>query len=234
MRKVNNWLNLDLFRPGCWLCHAPLDPDQSLCPDCQAILPYNRFACRRCALPTGPEQVLCGRCLAHPPFYHHSLIPFIYARPLDQLITTLKFQQRLQHARLLGELLARNLPMNVLDTLDALLPVPLHPQRLRERGYNQSLEIGRFIARHHNLPLLIHECRRVRATAAQSALPLARRRRNLRQAFSTRADLCGYSIGILDDVVTSGHTVNELARCLRQAGAESITVIAVARADFSQ
>ncbi|MDZ7661743.1 ComF family protein [Thiohalophilus sp.] len=229
---MNNWLNFDLFRPGCWLCHSPQPRDQPLCPDCLAVLPGNRHACRRCALPIAPEQTLCGRCLAHPPFYRHSLIPFIYAPPIDQLITGLKFQQKLSHARLLGELLGLTLPTTHLQSLDALLPVPLHRRRLRERGYNQAVEIGRFVAQYADLPLLTGQCHRVRHTAAQSRLPLAQRRQNLRQAFYIDADLRGRSIGILDDVVTSGHTVNELARCLRRAGAESITVIAVARADF--
>lgn len=234
MRKVNNWLNFDLFRPLCWLCHTPQPRNQPLCPDCLTVLPRNRHACRRCALPIPPGQTLCGRCLARPPFYHHSLIPFIYAPPIDQLITGLKFQQKLSHARLLGDLLGLTLPAPHLQSLDALLPVPLHRQRLRERGYNQAVEIGRFVARHAGLPLLTRRCHRVRHTAAQSRLPLARRRQNLRRAFYTDADLRGRSIGIIDDVVTSGHTVNELARCLRRAGAESITIIAVARADFQR
>ncbi|TDY04078.1 ComF family protein [Thiohalophilus thiocyanatoxydans] len=228
---MNNWLNFDLFRPGCWLCHTPLTGDSPLCPACFTLLPRNQHACRRCALPTAPGQILCGHCLSHPPVYQHSLIPFIYAPPLDQLITRLKFQQRLPYARLLGVLLGQSLPAARLQSLDALLPVPLHPRRLRERGYNQSLEIGRFIARQCGLPLLTRHTHRRRHTEAQSRLALEQRRRNLRQAFYTDADLRGRAIGIIDDVVTSGHTVNELARCLRRAGAESITVIAVARAD---
>lgn len=231
---MNNWLNFDLFRPGCWLCHTPLNRDSPLCPACLAVLPRNHHACRRCALPTGPGQSLCGHCLSRPPLYQHSLIPFIYAPPIDQLITGLKFQQRLPHARLLGALLGQSLPATRLQSLDALLPVPLHQRRLRERGYNQSLEIGRVLARQYALPLLTRHYHRRRHTEAQSRLPLELRRRNLRQAFYTDADLRGRAIGIIDDVVTSGHTVNELARCLRRAGAESITVIAVARADLNR
>ncbi|MFO8025155.1 ComF family protein [Thiohalophilus sp.] len=229
---MNNWLNFELFRPICWLCHAPLAPGQPLCAACLAALPHNQHACHRCALPTAPDQTLCGQCLVRPPHYQQALIPFVYARPIDQLITAFKFQQRLQYARLLGELLSELLPPNRLATLDVLLPVPLHPQRLRERGYNQSLEIGRFLARQYQLPLPVHLCHRVRPTAVQSSLPLAQRARNLHRAFYTHADLQGCAIGIIDDVVTSGHTVNELAHCLQCAGAGPITVIAVARADF--
>lgn len=230
---MNNWLNVDLFRAGCWLCHAPRTGNAPLCPDCQALLPHNHHACPRCALPVAQAGVLCGDCLTQPPLYSQSRIPFVYARPVDRLITGLKFQQRFHEARLLGELLARQLPASFMQEIDALLPVPLHRRRLRERGYNQALEIGRFIARHHDLPLLGDVCRRVRDTAAQSALPLKQRKRNLRHAFECQVDLDGLRIGIVDDVVTSGHTVNELARCLQRAGAETISVIAVARADFS-
>ncbi|MDY6978359.1 MAG: ComF family protein [Pseudomonadota bacterium] len=229
---MNNWLNFDLFRPICWLCHVPLASGQPLCRDCLAALPHNHHACRRCALPVAPGQTECGQCLARPPRYQQALAPFIYARPIDQLITAFKFRQQLQYARLLGELLAQRLPPKSVSTLDALLPVPLHPQRLRERGYNQSLEIGRFLALQYRLPMLSQICQRIRPTAVQSNLPLAQRAKNLRRAFHTGADLQGCSIGIIDDVVTSGHTVNELAHCLQRAGAGSITVIAIARADF--
>lgn len=128
--------------------------------------------------------------------------------------------------------MANFLPESSLTDLDALLPVPLHPQRLRQRGYNQALEIGRFVAQKHRLELLPELCRRIRPTDPQSDLPLVQRRRNLRNAFHTDAKLKGCRLGIIDDVVTSGHTVNELARCLKRAGAEAITVIAVARADL--
>lgn len=229
---MDNWLNINLFRAGCWFCHAPRSDASPLCPDCQALLPHNHSACPRCALPVAQPGTLCGACLAQPPVYSQSRIPFVYARPIDRLITGLKFQQHFHQARLLGELLAPQLPVTFIQELDALLPVPLHPRRLRERGYNQALEISRFIARRHELPLLGDICRRVRATAAQSALPLKQRKHNLRQAFDCSEDLDGLRLGIVDDVVTSGHTVNELARCLQRAGAESISVIAVARADF--
>ena len=234
MLKVNNWLNFDLFRPTCWICHVPLAREQPLCPTCLANLPANHHACQICALPVTDDQRFCGHCLAKAPAYQRSLIPYIYARPVDRLITALKFRHRLQYARLLGELLADCLPESGMSGLDALLPVPLHRQRLRERGFIQSLEIARVVAHRFQLPVLTTGCRRVRATAAQSDLPLKQRLTNLRGAFDIRLDLEGMAIGVVDDVVTSGHTANELSRSLRRAGAGPITVIAVARADFRQ
>jgi ComF family protein len=158
----------------------------------------------------------------------------LWPLPGQRLITTLKFRRQLQYARLLGELLADRLPETRMSGLDALLPVPLHRQRLRERGFNQSLEIARFVAGRYQLPVLTRGCHRVLPTAAQSDLPLKQRRSNLRGAFEIRLDLDGKAIGIVDDVVTSGHTADELSRSLLRAGAGPITVIAVARADFRQ
>jgi len=231
MHKVNNWLNFNLFLPGCWFCGRPVPRSQPLCPACHSSLPHNQFPCANCALPLPPGQQFCGHCLKQPPYYQRSLIPFVYAHPVDRLITSLKFRQSISHARLLGELVAGYLQTVPLPELDLLLPVPLHRQRLRRRGYNQALEIGRFISRQLDIALEPELCQRVRHTDAQSDLPLALRKRNLRNAFQTHTDLAGSHIAIIDDVVTSGHTVNEMARCLRRAGAKEITVIAVARTD---
>lgn len=111
-----------------------------------------------------------------------------------------------------------------------LVPVPLHRARLRERGYNQSLELARVVARHFGLPLAMHAVRRVRATTPQTTLTSNERRRNVRNAFHATVDFSGKRVVIVDDVMTSGHTVNALARCLRRAGAVSIVVWVTARA----
>jgi ComF family protein len=113
---------------------------------------------------------------------------------------------------------------------DCLIPVPLHPTRLRQRGYNQALEIARPIAARLKIPLEVHAVRRIRATPAQALLPLRERARNVRGAFFARTRFDGRRVAIVDDVMTSGHTANSLAQCLRRAGAEDIEVWVVARA----
>jgi ComF family protein len=113
---------------------------------------------------------------------------------------------------------------------DCLVPVPLHPSRLRERGYNQALEIARPMAARHKIPLAIDAVRRIRATSAQAQLPLRERARNVRGAFIARTRFDGRRVAIVDDVMTSGHTANSLAQCLRRAGAVDIEVWVVARA----
>jgi ComF family protein len=148
---------------------------------------------------------------------------------VDRLIVNLKYHHRLELARTLGRLLAEPL-RQLADLPDAIIPVPLHPSRLRQRGYNQSLEIARVVANRLDLPVITRAARRMRATAAQTALPLKQRARNVRNAFAANGDVAGKHVAIVDDVMTSGHTVSALAKALRRAGAKEISVWVVARA----
>ncbi|CAK0757905.1 competence protein ComFC [Gammaproteobacteria bacterium] len=156
---------------------------------------------------------------------------FTYEPPIDHLIITLKFHSRLAHARLLGELLADHLAAREDPLPELILPVPLHPTRLRTRGYNQAVELARPIARRLGLSIDTTLCRRIRATASQSTLDAKTRRRNMHGAFAitSKNRIAGGRVAILDDVVTTGNTVEEFARVLRQAGAREIEVWAVAR-----
>jgi ComF family protein len=156
----------------------------------------------------------------------------VYAPPADFLIKSLKFHDRPACARLMGEIIALSLQSRDIATLpECLLPVPLHPARLRERGFNQAIAIARPLARRLGLPLDPHSLRRVRHTAAQSTLPADRRRANVRGAFEVVADLPWRHVAIVDDVVTTGHTVDELARTLRRAGVERVEVWAWAKTE---
>lgn len=230
--KVYNWLNNIqhlLYPPTCLLCGAPGEGDRDLCPACHAGLPHNPLSCRLCALPLAAhEEGVCGACLRHPPPVDGSTVPFLYAPPLDHLLLGLKFNQRLVNGRLLGGLMAEAILASGTELPDAILPVPLHPARLRERGYNQALELARPLARRLQLPLMPRLALRSKATAAQSRLEQGERRRNIRGAFTLPGRVPGH-IAILDDVVTTGSTVGELARALRRAGAQRVVVWACAR-----
>jgi ComF family protein len=228
----------------CLCCGADGEPGRDLCRPCAAELPWLGRACRRCALPLatadrGPD---CPRCTAAPPPQAAAIIPFRYAFPVDRLIVGLKFAGRLERARLLGTLLADA----VADRLDrvgaasgvlarpaALIATPLHPDRARQRGFNQAAEIARPLAARLGLPLLNGVVARVRATAEQSALDAAARQANVRDAFAVtaghRAELPDH-VAIVDDVVTTGATAAALAAALRGAGVRRVTLWAVARA----
>lgn len=228
IKSIHSWI----YPPTCLLCGADGAAELDLCQGCLAALPKLTSACTSCALPL-PDSAnpqICGQCLQHPPSFNRTQALFRYEQPVAGLIQQLKFNGHLAIARSLGELLAQQLtPDPVLP--DAILPVPLHSQRLRQRGFNQALELARPLARRFGLPLLTRCCQRTRATLAQTALSAQQRRKNLRGAFQVMQPLPAKHIAIVDDVMTTGQTVNELAKTLRKAGAERIDVWVCARAD---
>ena len=232
---VNNWIDsiqYGLYPPRCLLCGAAGDGGRDLCAGCHRALAHNRHACPVCALPLpaeAPAGSLCGQCQHRPPHFDRCHAALGYDRLTARLIGQLKFHRRLSHARLLAQLLLDRLRRQAPERPGLILPVPLHPSRLRERGYNQALEIARPIARQFALPLRPGLCRRVRITPAQAGLDQRERRRNLREAFQVDGEVDGLHIALLDDVVTTGSTVNELSRTLKRAGARRVDVWAVAR-----
>lgn len=208
----------------CLLCGAA-SRNGAWCGPCDAALPYlPKPHCPVCALPT-LNGATCGRCLKQAPQFDRTLAVFAYAFPLDKMVQALKFNEQLMLARLLANKLAQRVEIRP----DCIVAMPLHPARLRERGFNQSLELARQIARNLNIPLLNHACQRVRDTSPQSALPWKERGKNMRKAFTCTEDLSGKHVAVVDDVMTSGASVNELARALRQANAREVSAWVVAR-----
>ncbi|MBK8183711.1 MAG: ComF family protein [Candidatus Competibacteraceae bacterium] len=220
-----------LLPPLCLLCGAAGTDHRDLCAGCAGDLPLNSPACRCCALPLLAEQgPICGHCLSRPPSFDHAFAPFLYKSPVDYLIVGLKFNHRLSHARLLGELLAEALVARREAPPDCIVPVPLHPRRLRERGFNQALELCRAPARRFQIPLLGEGLKRIRHTTPQTKLNAQQRRTNLVKAFILSDPLKGKRVALVDDVITTASTVTECARVLRAGGAAEIEIWAIARA----
>ncbi|MBI5612594.1 MAG: ComF family protein [Gammaproteobacteria bacterium] len=223
---MQSWLDA---RP-CPVCQGRAAHGRDFCAGCAAALPYLGPACPRCAAPhdLGAGAAECGRCQTEAPAYTAGSALFRYAFPVDRLIQGLKYHGQLHHARVLGEALAAELAGRRLP--ERILPVPLHAARLRERGYNQSLELARVLARRLKVELDYRSLQRTRATAPQTGLPLEQRARNVRQAFALAPGFHARHVAIVDDVMTSGHTANAAAKCLRHAGVEEVEVWVVARA----
>lgn len=202
----------------------------ALCDGCRDELPRNPCCCERCALPLAQPGV-CGACLRKPPAFDAALIPFLYYPPCNRAVTRLKFSGQLRWARWMGQLMADEFEGNLSaeSMPDLLLPVPLHANRLRERGFNQSREIGRELSRRLSLPLRPDLLVRLIDTPPQSGLDAAERRRNLCGAFAVCGDVAGQSVAIVDDVVTTATTVELLAGLLKRAGARRVSVWAFAR-----
>lgn len=218
------------------LCGNLAERSQDLCSGCHADLPILTQSCVRCAnvLTSKIENLICGHCIHQPPPFDYTHALFLYQPPVTQLILKLKLTHALLHARLLGELLAEKMVSEWYQkkTLpDMIIPVPLHIKRLRERGFNQALEIARPIAKKLQLPLETRDILRVKATLAQATLSADERRKNIRQAFLVARDLTGLSIAVVDDVVTTGNTIKEFCHELKKRGATRIDVLCCARAN---
>ena len=238
---VNAWLtNVQalLLPPYCVLCGgAGRRPLLDLCGSCDAELPRNTDACAQCAaaLPPGtPAGTSCGRCLGRPPRFDDAVVPFRYAYPLDQLIRDFKYHGRLAYGRVLGTVFAQHVRAHAVPLPECLVPVPLHPARHRERGFNQSSEIARHVARHLGIALDDALCRRARETADQTRLSARERRKNLRDAFALERPVRAAHIAVVDDVLTTGSTVAELARTLKRGGVARVSAWAIARASPDQ
>ena len=233
---LNNWLSniQDWLLPRlCPACGNATGAGRALCPGCEASLPILTAGCPRCAIPYEHPDVSgeCGACQRHPPAYARSVALYRYAPPVDHFVRALKFHHDLGVAQLLGRRLAARLA-ELPDRPDAIVPVPLHRQRLRLRGFNQALEIARPLARMLHVPLEPLLLERVRATGAQSDLPLEQRARNVHGAFAVRRGrpLHGLRVALVDDVMTTGSTVQAASQALRGAGVEEVSVWVVARA----
>lgn len=208
------------------LCGAHAS-DQPLCAPCLAELPHHvEPHCPQCAVPT-PDSQVCGACLQHPPAHAYTLAALSYAFPVDQLIQALKYQQRLAIAPVLGRALA--LAARSRPRPDLLIPMPLHPKRLQQRGFNHATEIARVIADELSLPLDTSICERVRDTPPQVALAYDQRRRNVRDAFVCHGKVAGKRVALIDDVMTTGTSLGELAKTLKKAGAFEVEAWVVAR-----
>jgi len=228
-RDVLDQLRHFILPLRCLLCGDAGAHGLDLCAACAAELPRNRACCARCALPLPAPAALCGQCLRRPPPWQAAWAPFRYGWPLDRLESRFKFGADLAAGRVLATLWQREPRPPSLPP--ALLVVPLHRQRLRQRGYNQALELARPLARALGVPLHGDALRRVRPTGAQTERDAADRRRNVRGAFAVREGTAlPAHVALLDDVMTTGATLAEATRVLRRAGVRRVEVWALARA----
>ena len=227
-----------LFRSGCrqmqyfpdgfcLLCDEPAGAVPNLCNVCIRELPVLPDPCHVCGAGAVPNTRLCRACAMRRPPVDRTVCALAYAPPVDYLIGRLKFDRDLRAVPALAGMLARAVVRET--TADWLVPVPITPARLRERGFNQALEIARALGKSNGVRLTRAIHRRRGAETPQSSLPdTAARRANIAGVFEARSPIDGH-VTIVDDVVTTGATVNALAQCLKRIGARRVDVWAVAR-----
>ncbi len=224
-----------LLPPRCVVCALnPAAPATLICASCEADFFAVTARCERCAIvlpavDAGAPRI-CGRCLADGPHYDATTAVADYLSPVDGMITALKFTARLDLAGFFGRMLAKRVSTLESALRDAIVvPVPLAFERARQRGFNQSHQIARAFAAAADCRLVADRLLRVRHAPPQQSLALKERRRNVRGAFSVEGDLAGCHILVIDDVMTTGSTLEEVARVLKGAGAARVHNLIVAR-----
>lgn len=223
-----------LLPATCPLCGRGLEVVKDpFCDSCMAdILPLPPAHCPRCALPYvdfgGTATHLCSRCLLQPPAYTAAYAVGLYEKQLRQAVQRFKYQQRPGLDRCLAGLLDRVLP--AIDDVDLLIPVPLHPTRLRQRTYNQALLLARELGKYRRVAVASDVLAKVRHTEPQQELSARQRQKNLAGAYRLQAEVTGKSILLVDDVMTTGVTVDLCSRALIQGGAAEVRVAVIGRA----
>jgi len=221
-----------ILPPRCVLCGVEALA-HALCADCSALLDENLDACARCAQPLPRSAPMCGDCLETPPSFDAAWAGFVYQPPFDHLVQRLKFAQRLSCARALAPRWVESMRIRrsqVNEPLpQVLLPVPLHRSRLRQRGFNQALELARELKSEFNIPIRADAMRRTRATTPQPGLDIDQRKRNVRGAFEVVAQDLPACVALIDDVMTTGATLSEASKVLKRAGVQRVELWVLAR-----
>lgn len=234
-KQFKQWLSIIqdcVYPPTCLLCGDEGSQQLDLCQPCYRSLPVHQAGCGLCAvsMPSSVNTVaICGECQKQHPDFDKTYACFSYQEPVRYLIHGLKFNARFANARLLASLMVEQLQL-IPDKPDLLIPVPLHPKRYRQRGYNQSIELARHLSKQLNIPLALNSCQRIRNSTPQADLGARQRRRNLYRTFTAQKVSGVQSVAIVDDVMTTGSTVRAMATALKRSGVAKIQVWVCARA----
>jgi len=231
LKKFNLPLALSHIKlpSSCLLCDNRGLTGKDICHYCLQQLLKNNPCCYQCGETLEQVSKLCGRCLQESPFFERTHAPFLYSGAMAYLISTLKFNQKYKNARLLGGLLAEYLQQHA-EMPECIIPIPLHKNRYRQRGFNQSSEIAKRVSQHLDLSLMTDRCIRHRNTPHQIGLKNKQRRENISNAFSIVKPIDYQHVAILDDVMTTGATANEMAKLLKTVGVKRVDVWVCARA----
>lgn len=228
--KINQWLNCKplrthLFKQNCTLCDAPTNSEFSICSACvQDLLLAPHPSCPQCGLSTQGD--ICGKCLKQQPHFDATHALFTYGYPVDALLQHYKYNNALYLSQTFAQLLSEKMKDK---DIDVIIAMPLHPTRIKERGFNQSLELAKIIAKQHDIALDSASCNRIKNTPPQASLPFKSRLKNMQGAFACTQLFAGKHIALIDDVMTTGSSLNELAKTIKKAGARKVSCYVLAR-----
>ncbi len=221
-----------LLRVSCLLCGNSTPLEKKLCVDCLALLPTNIHACQRCSEPL-PDDVdgLCGRCIQQEPLFDRCIAPLRFDYPVNLIVHAFKFKDELGYISPITDVLWEHVSQRYENESmpQVLIPVPLHIKRLRQRGYNQAELIAKRLSSRSKIPLLKNAVKRIRYLRPQQGLARDGRYKNIRRSFSIVDNIACQHVALIDDVVTTGATVAEITRVLKQSGVKRVDVWCLAR-----
>ena len=236
MQTFIQFVKSEVSASHCQFCHKQADIELSLCQTCINDLPKNNHACLRCAIPltNAEDGLICGHCQNDPFKFNQSSSPYLYQDRLIPLIHQLKYQEKLYIARTLAQLFIKQLRKKHIRIPQVLIPIPLHPNKLKNRGFNQAEEISYFIAKELQIPMENKILYREKETQSQQSLDAKHRHNNMNNAFKHIQDKKLFAhyehIALIDDVMTTGNTLQSAAKELKKAGISLIDTWTIARA----
>ena len=219
------------LRAPCVVCKQYHRGKQIVCETCDALMSALTNACVRCRISLDDDNhTVCGSCLKQKKHFDEAICHYQFEEPLRSLIHAFKYDQSLYLATFLSSLMLRH-KSDIPIQADCLIPVPVHPKRLRERGYNHALELTKILAKKLNKPYKVNLCQKVIHTPHQVGLKLKERNKNLSNAFHVHQNQFEHVV-IIDDLMTSGNTANEVAKSLKKSGIQKVSVWCCARASI--
>ena len=218
-----NWL----FPHKCLICSEIIE-HPPYCEQCYSTLPFYYFSCSQCGQPLFTNYDYCGRCIESPPWYDACFCPFEYQGTIKKRIQEFKYQEKPELALNLANLLSIEIQAQNINLPDLIIPVPTHTKGLQTRGYNQALLIAKKVAKNLGVPIAADFVIKHKNTEKQASQTLKKRQTNLRNSFKVEQYYAAKSIAIIDDVITSGATVNEISKTLKKKGVHYIQVWAIA------
>ncbi|MDJ0881444.1 MAG: ComF family protein [Gammaproteobacteria bacterium] len=224
--NIRNKISCLLNPALCLSCGIPIRAEELICEICFSALQQVQNPCTGCGLPQKYPGRLCPTCLHHHPDWQHMIAPLVYTGSVRQIMQDYKFNEQIHLA---NALLSCLYGLYQQRPVEILIPVPLHPLRLLERGFNQSNEIAQVLSRYLNIPVDNTSLQRIKSTQSQSGLSLNKRRKNLLKAFAFSPQQPYQSVALIDDVITSGSTLSEICKQLKKSGIEHIEVWSLAR-----
>lgn len=218
-----------LLKQICILCASHEGGELGICMPCLSDLSWHTSPqCPQCGLIS--DGSVCGSCLKAPPSFDATHALFSYDYPVDKLLQHYKYKETLHLANTFASLLANKIqPSTHSLKIDRIIPMPMHVTRLKQRGFNQALEVARLMSNNMQIKLDYQSCQRIKYTPPQASLSLKERIKSIRGVFNCAQSLQGLNIALVDDVMTTGASLNELAKTLKQAGAAHVECWVIAR-----